>query len=30
MEKKEGMLGVTEKSFGYLSGRCDVAGGTIG
>ncbi len=30
MEKKVGMLGVTEKSFGHLSGRYDVAGGTIG
>jgi hypothetical protein len=27
MEKKVGMLGVTEKSFGHLSGRYDVAGG---
>ncbi len=30
MEKKVGMLGVTEKFFGHLSGRYDVAGGTIG
>jgi len=30
MEKKVGMLGITEKSFGHLSGRYDVAGGTIG
>jgi len=30
MEKKVGMLGIKEKSFGHLSGRYDVAGDTIG
>jgi hypothetical protein len=29
MEKKVGMLGITEKSFGHLSGRYAVAEGTI-
>jgi hypothetical protein len=29
MEKKVGMLGVTEKSFGHLSGRYDVAGAPL-
>lgn len=29
MEKKVGMLGITEKSFGHLIGRYDVAGGPL-